>query len=228
MTSPPISIRSTDRAPGARALWPLGLAGLILAVLWGGPLPELARVSFSAHMVLHLGLIALAAPLAALGFARLVREDSPPGGWVLWAVLASVFELVVVWGWHVPGLHEAAAFVPWLFAVQQASFLVAGALVWLPGLVGSGRGAAGAGVIAMGLSFMHMSMLGVLLTTAPVLIYPEGMCGGAFGLSALADQRIGGVMMAVLGGAPYLAGTVVFAHRLLTAGPTGPRKGEAR
>ena len=42
----------------------LGLAGL-----WLGPLPRLAASSFSAHMALHMGVVALAAPAIALGIA---------------------------------------------------------------------------------------------------------------------------------------------------------------
>ena len=46
------------------------LAGcLLLAALWFGPLPELARQSFAAHMSLHMGVVAVATPLVALGLA---------------------------------------------------------------------------------------------------------------------------------------------------------------
>ncbi|SFP61256.1 cytochrome c oxidase assembly protein [Tranquillimonas alkanivorans] len=219
MTSPPISTLSSEPALSLRRVWPLGSAMIVLAALWGGPLPRLAQVSFTAHMALHLALIGIAAPLAALGLARAGARGTPPGGWVLWGVLFAGFEMMVVWGWHVPALHEAAALVPWIFAAQQASFLLAGLFVWLPGFAASGQASAGAATVALALSFMHMSMLGVLLTTAPGLLYPAGLCGGAFGLDPLTDQRLGGVMMAVFGGLPYLAGAVAFAHRLLTEGP---------
>lgn len=202
-----------------RAALPLAIAAAILAALWAGPLPGLSRVSFTAHMALHLGLIALAAPIAALGLGRVLSAFRPPGGWPPWAGFAAALELAVVWGWHVPRMHTAAALVPSVFALQQASFLAAGIAVWLPALAGGGRTGAAAGVIALGASFMHMSMLGMLLATAPGALYPDGFCGGAFGLDPLADQRLGGVMMAMLGGAPYLAGAIFFAHRLLTAAP---------
>lgn len=205
-----------------RRFWPIGLAALLLAALWGGPLPELSRVSFSAHMALHLGVVALAGPALAVGLARLVSARRPPGGWLVWAGLASLVELVVVWGWHAPALHAAAAYQPAVFVLQQGSFLAAGVIVWLPGLVASGGAGLGAGIVAMGLSFTHMSMLGVLLTLAPRLIYPDGLCGGAFGLDALTDQRLGGVMMAVFGGVVYLAGAIIFGYRLLSAPAPSP------
>jgi putative membrane protein len=45
----------------------LGLA--ILAVVWLGPLPQLARQAFFAHMLMHMGVVAVAAPLLALAVA---------------------------------------------------------------------------------------------------------------------------------------------------------------
>lgn len=67
----------------------------------------------------------------------------------------------------------------------------------------------------MVMSFMHMSMLGVLLTTVPALLYAPELCLGGFDLGPLEDQQLGGVLMAIGGGLPYLAGGVFFAHRLL-------------
>ncbi|ACM02085.1 cytochrome c oxidase assembly protein [Cereibacter sphaeroides] len=200
-------------APG---LLPLGVGLAALAGLWGGPLPDLARVSFVWHMMLHLGVILGAAPLIALGLARLapLRTAWP----VLFAGAASLLELAVVWGWHAPRLHEAAALDPTLFRIQQATFLGAGVLVWLPGLA-PGRAAAGAGLLAMLFSLMHMTMLGVLLTLSPRLLYAPEICGTAFGLAPLDTQRLGGAMMAVAGLGPYLVGAAVFTMRLTREGP---------
>lgn len=43
---------------------------LLLAGLWLGPLPAMSRTAFSAHMLLHLGVVALVAPLLAAGLVR--------------------------------------------------------------------------------------------------------------------------------------------------------------
>ena len=208
------ALRETG-APALVRLWPLALGIVILVALWAGPLPGRARVSFSSHMILHLGVMVVAAPLLALGIARTALMPKGRGNWIPFAILASLTELVVVWGWHAPVLHEAASLVTWVFALQQASFLFAGVLVWLPGLA-PGREAAGAGTLAMAMSFMHMSMLGVLLTMVPSLLYAPELCLGGFGLGPLEDQQLGGVLMALGGGLPYLAGGIFFAHRLLT------------
>lgn len=200
-------------APRPLRLWPLGLAVALLAALWLGPLPEMARRAFSPHMILHLGVAGVAAPLLALGLLRLGRWK--PGSVVAPALLASGLEMAVVWGWHAPALHEAAALNDLAFVGQQASFLAAGAAVWLASVAGRSRAAAGVGAVAMLFTFMHMAMLGMLLTLAPRLLYPPELCLGAFGLDPLDDQRLGGALMAVGGGLPYLAGGVFLAWRCL-------------
>ena len=50
-----------------RVLLILGL--LVLAIVWLGPLPQLAQHAFFAHMTMHMAVVALAAPLIALGIA---------------------------------------------------------------------------------------------------------------------------------------------------------------
>lgn len=166
------------------------------------------------HMALHLGLVLGAAPLAVVALARtgaLRHARFGPGA----ALAFSGIEMLVVWSWHTPALHLAAALGSPAFASQQVSFLVAGMLVWLPGLANAGRRAAAAGTLAMLGSFTHMTMLGVLLALTPKQLYDVGVCGGAFGLDALTDQRLGGIMMALGGGLGYLAGGLFFAARLL-------------
>ena len=51
-----------------RALLILGL--LVLAVVWLGPLPQLARHAFFAHMTMHMGVVAMAAPLRMRSTSR--------------------------------------------------------------------------------------------------------------------------------------------------------------
>jgi putative membrane protein len=80
---------------------------------------------------------------------------------------------------------------------------------------GGSRAAFGIGMFAMLLTFMHMAMLGVLLALAPNLLYAPELCLGAFGLDRLDDQRLGGALMAVGGGLPYLIGGVALAYRFI-------------
>ena len=201
---------------------------LILAGLWLGPLPAMSRTAFSAHMLLHLGVVALVAPLLAMGLVRAgLRLGSNMRGWM---ALAFIMEMLVVWGWHAPALHEAAARQVLVFVVQQVSFLLVGLGVWLAGLAARERGDLLIAMFGFALTLMHMTMLGVLLLMAPTLIYPAELCLGAFGFEALEDQRLGGVLMAAWGGLAYLAGGIVLGWRLLrlleAEAVVGPTRGD--
>lgn len=198
--------------------WPLLLGLLVLAACWLGPLPAMSRTAFSAHMLLHLGVVALAAPLLAIGLARSglrvdgLRHSS--------AAIALIFaaEMVVVWGWHAPPLHEAAALNVWAFVAQQASFLAVGLGVWLLGFASDSRRGLAAAMFGFFLTFVHMTMLGVVLIMAPKLIYPAELCLGAFGFAQLDDQRFGGILMAAWSAVAYLGGAVLLGARLLAPG----------
>lgn len=199
--------------------WPLLLGFVVLAACWLGPLPAMSRTAFSAHMLLHLGVVALAAPLLAIGLARSgLRVDAlrPVG---VWTFLVFFAEMLVVWGWHAPLLHEAAAINVWAFVAQQASFLAVGVGVWSMGFASQSRRGVAAAMFGFFLTFAHMTMLGVMLIMAPKLIYPAELCLGAFGFAQLDDQRFGGILMAAWSGVVYLGGAVALGARLLsTAG----------
>ena len=205
--------------PAARAIrWDrlclaTGLA--VLGGLWLGPLVTMSRTGFSPHMLLHLGLIVIAAPLVAVPLAGRLP---PPAGFrsaLSWCLLASMFELVAVWGWHIPLLHDAAGRSDGLFVLEQASFLAGGLAIWTAAFAARFHRTAGAAAIALFLTFSHMSMFGLVLTLAPRLLYDPNICRGAFGLDRLDDQHLGGILMAVGGGLPYLLGTGWACWRLL-------------
>jgi len=188
-----------------RRAWPFVAGVILLAALWLGPLPDMARRAFSPHMILHLGVTIVAAPLIAVGLLRLWPDTRPPHRPLLAALAATLYEFAAVWGWHVPFLHELAARSTPMFVLQQASFLLAGMVVWLVCLVGKDAASRGIGTVAMLFTSMHMTMLGVLLVIAPALIYAPQFCLGAFGLDPLPDQRLGGALMASAGTLPYVA-----------------------
>jgi putative membrane protein len=186
-----------------RVLLILGL--LALAAAWLGPLPGLARHAFFAHMTMHMGVVALAAPLLALGVAG-GRLDPVRRAPKLFApVPASILELVVVWAWHAPALHHAARHgAAGLFA-EQGMFLLSGLFVWLSAFGGaSSRGRSAAGVVGLLLTSMHMTLLGALLALSPRPLYTHAE--GFGGLTPLEDQHLGGAIMLIVGGVSYLAG----------------------
>lgn len=195
-----------------RTTLPFGVA--VLAWLWIGPLPEMARESFAAHMTLHMGVVAVAAPLLAAGMAggaldpvRRVPAAFPP-------IPASIAELLIVWAWHAPVLHHLARHSTAGFVFEQASFLGSGLLVWLSafgGDVARRADRAAGGVVALLLTSMHMTLLGALFALSPRPLFSHGWGDG----SALADQHLGGAIMLLVGGVSYLAGGLWLASGLL-------------
>lgn len=197
-----------------RALFASG--ALLLAAVWCGPLPQMAQRLFWAHMTMHMAVVAVAAPLLAFGVAG-SRLD-PVRRWprLFAPIPASALELVVVWAWHSPALHHAARHSSAAFVAEQSTFLAVGVFLWLAAVGDPRRRAAdrgAAGVIGLLLTSMHMTLLGALLALAPRPLYPHH--GDAAGLTALADQHLGGAIMLVAGALSYLCGGLWLMTRLL-------------
>ncbi|MBE3637623.1 cytochrome c oxidase assembly protein [Mangrovicoccus sp. HB182678] len=186
-----------------RALPPALLAAGVPALVWAAGIVP----GFAGHMIRHMGLVAVIAPLAVLSLPVLARLPVPP-------LAAALAEFAVVWVWHLPALHLAARISPGWFWAEQAAFLGAGLLVWATALR-PGQDLAGAG--AMLLTSMHMTLLGALLILAGRPLY-AAICYGA---DPLADQRMGGMLMLAIGTPVYLAaGLWLVARRLGAEGET--------
>jgi putative membrane protein len=194
--------------------------GLVLALAWAAPPALGIEAGFAGHMIVHVAVVAVAAPLLAIGLAG-SRLDPTPVAPLLFAPMAAMgLEFVVVWGWHAPLLHAAARHSLAVFTLEQASFLAVGLLVWLAAF-GRGRGPAraawGAGILALFLTSMHMTLLGALLALSPRPLYGHAHAAGIAGLTPLDDQHLGGAVMLLVGGASYLIGGLVLIARLLRA-----------
>lgn len=192
------------------------LSWIVLAFAWLGPLPYWAQLSFAAHMALHMLIVAVAAPLMALALAG-HRFDPVGERTILFSpVVASVGELLVVWAWHAPDLHHFARFTTGGFVLEQALFLAAGLWIWLAAFGGprpTSQRRCAAGVAALFLTTMHMTILGALLAVSPRVLYEHSFRPS--GLTALADQHLGGAIMLVLGGASFLCGGLVLSIKLV-------------
>ncbi|MEQ8849485.1 cytochrome c oxidase assembly protein [Botrimarina sp.] len=179
----------------------------VLAVAWLGPLPALAEEAFFGHMLMHMLVVAGAAPLVALGLAGGRWDLSQRYPAVFAPIPASVAELVLVWAWHAPALHHLARMHGWGLVAEQGSFLAAGVWVWLSAFGGGGdrsRGRSASGVVGLLLTSMHMTLLGALLALASRPVYPHHT--GYGGMSALEDQHLGGAVMILIGASAYLVG----------------------
>jgi putative membrane protein len=196
-----------------------------LAIVWLGPLPRLAVHRFSAHMTMHMGVVAVAAPLVGLALAG--GRFDPARRWpsLFSAVPASLLELVVVWAWHTPVLHRVARESTVGLLAEQSTFLACGLLLWISAFGGAPAHLgprAGAGVFALLLTSTHMTLLGALLALSPRPLYAHA--GDAIAsATALSDQQLGGALMLLVGGASYLTGGLWLSTRLLVQQPLGRR-----
>ncbi|HJL17612.1 MAG TPA: cytochrome c oxidase assembly protein [Sandaracinaceae bacterium LLY-WYZ-13_1] len=199
--------------------WRARVAGLaVLLVAWGLVLPsELAP--FSAHMTAHMAVVAIAAPLLAIG---LRGTPIDLGARVrLSAIAASMLEGVVVWAWHAPALHRAAAEHALVAVAEQATFLAAGLALWMSALGGATqRERAPASVVALLTTSMHMTLLGALLALTSRRLFAHG-AGCDPWLHPVHDQQLGGAIMIVLGGGAYLTGGLWITARVLFRAPAG-------
>jgi putative membrane protein len=193
------------------------VVGMVMLVfLWLGPLSSLAPHSFAAHMTLHMGVVAMAAPFIAFGLASGAADPAERWPRVFSAIPASLLELVVVWAWHTPALHHAARTTTLGLCMEQGLFLTSGLLLWLSALGGAGknRQRLTAGMLALLLTSAHMTLLGALLGLSSRPLYAH-VASSLSTAAQLDDQHLGGAIMLVVGGIAYLAGGVWLATRLL-------------
>jgi putative membrane protein len=124
----------------------------------------------------------------------------PPVAFALWAANLAV--------WHVPRFYIDAVLHPWLHDLEHVCFMLAGTLVWVLLIdPGSHRRLSTGGRVALAVS---MFAAGQILTDVLVFwfhpLYP--LYRGAYGFSALADQKLAGLVM--MGEQLLVLGTFVF------------------
>jgi cytochrome c oxidase assembly factor CtaG len=179
-----------------------------------------------AHMLQHELMIVVAAPLLAFGATDVALLWSLPApwrrgwsrsrtrerlrrlGWLGSLPLLCGLHLVVLWLWHLPGLHQAALASDLVHAAQHASFLSTAVLFWWA--VGRGEvrtGGHGGSVLAVFVVTMVCGALGALLTLSTRVWYPAYTGPAAGGITPLEDQQLGGLLMWVPAGIGFtLAG----------------------
>lgn len=215
----------------------IGAGCVVLAWSWLGPLPQAADHSFTAHMTLHMLVVAVGTPLLAIGLAA-TRLD-PVSRWPACfpPILASLAEMILVWLWHAPALHHVARHTRWGFVIEQASFCLAGWWLWQASFGGplgvNHTERKSAGVLALLLTSMHMTLLGALIALSPRVLFQHSHGGDS--LEQLSDQHMGGAVMLVVGGAAYLSGGLFLIGQIVAdkrcavvSSAVQPRQGEAK
>lgn len=189
--------------------WALGAAALI------SPLCALSVSLFSArvgqHMILEMivaPLIALGRPWAVLGARSEGAERERTTGRSHRALAAAGVFAAALWVWHAPGPYTAtfeSAAVYWLMHVTAF-----GSALWLwATLIGAARERLGDFLAAALATTLQMGFLGALITFAAEPIYRvHWLSTGAWGLTPLADQQLGGVIMWIPAGAVIIVAIV--------------------
>lgn len=179
------------------------LAVAALAVAFVSPLCALSASLFSARVVHHVLLVALAPPLVALA-----RPSPGPGP----AAVPLLVFTATLWAWHLPPAYDLAlSWVPAYWAMQL-SLLGTAAAFWRAVLHPQANG--GRALLPILGAWMQMALLGALLTFAPEPLYAiHAVAPLAWGLAPLADQQLGGLLMWVPAGLPFLAFGAVAARR---------------
>jgi putative membrane protein len=194
--------------------------GAILAVLiaLSSPLDNLAARMFAAHMVQHLLLILVVAPLLVLALVPVVllwalplpaRRSLAPRGRLPHRARAPLRSLtspvavfliytLALWTWHLPGPYQGALASPATHALEHLTFLAAASLFWWTLLQPQGRRRLPLALTALYLfaASLQGSALGVLITFSPVPWYPAYAAGPrVWGFSPLQDQQLAGLLM---------------------------------
>jgi putative membrane protein len=108
----------------------------------------------------------------------------------------------IVWVWHAPGAYAwGLASVP-AYWLMQASLLGSAWLMWRAILAPTTP--SGAALVALVATIAQMGLLGALLVFASNPLYAAHLASTApWGLGALADQQLAGLLMWVPAALPY-------------------------
>ena len=214
--------------PKERIYFSAGVAILFLTLV--SPLDTLAdNYLFSAHMIQHLLLVQVVAPLLVLGFPRsflekilrrpVIKQSERILGHplVAWSLGIGTF-----FAWHAPFLYNAALENEELHIVEHLSMLVTSVIFWWPIITPAveARLSPMATLLYLMPAGMLSTLLGIVLAYVPTILYsaylhtadPLGILSiirQDWGLSPKSDQQLGGMLMWVPGSFVYV-GTIFF------------------
>lgn len=199
------------RAPRARrTAFFAGLAVVLLALT--GPIDAAVESSFSMHMLQHLLLTMVAAPLLLLGapltlalaawpkgsrrsFAAVLH--SAPARFVSNPLVAWASFFTVLWMAHLTGLYDASLRSNGVHALEHVLFLATALVFWAPIVRADPSPSVlsyPAKILYLFVAMPAMALLGLTIVSARDVLYPTYMqAEGA--ARALADQRAAGAIM---------------------------------
>jgi cytochrome c oxidase assembly factor CtaG len=207
-------------------------AVIVLLLASSAPVDRLSSQLFWVHMVQHLLILVVMAPLFVAGapllpiwlglpawarrFVRassLLRKGSPLhhfGHWLRNPVVCCALLIIGMWSWHLPALYDLAltnsAIHDWC---EHLTFLVVSFLYWAQVIpsppIRMRLGYLGR-MIYLGVAIVQNVFLSVVLGFAPVSLYAPyaHLVTAPGGLSALSDQRLGAGIMWTAGDFPFI------------------------
>jgi cytochrome c oxidase assembly factor CtaG len=227
--------------PNLMASWRLAafLSGLVLVWLaLGSPLATFDHQLLTIHMLKHLLLMTVAAPLIlagapvftmACGLPRLFIQRYPPSGslparWLERSIrhpaLSWLAGTTAVIGWHVPGAFQLGMRSSEMHILEDLSFLVAGLLFWWPIVQSPPRAARTprwSMPLYLFLATLPCDILSAFLVFCNRLVYPfYRSTPHRFNVLPMADQECAGALMWVWVTFAYLIPAVTIAMQLLS------------
>jgi cytochrome c oxidase assembly factor CtaG len=205
------------------ALYVAGVAILFLSL--ASPLDALGdEYLFSAHMFQHFILLMIVPILMILGLPESASRSLLQVRWIAKTeralshpVFAWILANLILWIWHAPKLYDLAVQNEGIHIFQHLTFLISATIFWWPVLAPTeeSRLSSWAGIIYVFTAALSNMALGIALTFMDEPLYtpylnPEdswkilGLLRFRFHLDPLADQKLGGVVMWVLGSAVFL------------------------
>ncbi len=189
----------------------LVVGGTVTLVALSPPGVARAEASLSAHMVQHVVLLVVAAPLLAAA-GRPATGAAPLRLWALAAAVGLHAGLMVAW--HLPAAFDAAERADGLHALEHLSLLASAAVFWWAVGLGS-RPPGRLCVLAVFAASMAGVGLGAAMTLASEPWYALHQ--------KLADQQVAGVVMWAFAGLVYLGLGVLLFIRSLGDDEPAPR-----
>jgi putative membrane protein len=202
--------RGGPSRPWPRRCFVAGLVAVVVALQ--SPIDTAAETSFAMHMVQHLLLTMVAAPLLVLGAPVtltlrawpgvgrrrvLALLHSPPVRVLANPLVAWTLFFGVMWVTHMSGLYERTLRSASIHSAEHLAYLATALLFWTP-VAGveptPSRLSYPARILYLFLAMPAMAFLGLAIFSAHLVLYPT--YAAVEGASrALADQRLAGALM---------------------------------
>jgi putative membrane protein len=231
--------------------WRLAAYTTGLALVWavaGSPIAALDHHSLTIHMLKHLALMTIAAPLILAGAPAFplvcglpklfIKGDSRMSGRTMLSIdrylthpafcwLAGTATVIV---WHIPDVFQLALGSGWIHSLEDISFLVAGLFFWLPvaNAFTTGMKPRWHVPVYLFLATLPCDILSAFLTFCGSVAYPSYHSTAVMWfLSPLGDQECAGALMWVWVTFAYLIPAVIITLRILDGYGTEALRSEA-